>query len=123
MDKTVDINITMPQVASDIEMKTDKVGFDLYIAGGRGRDGKSAYEVAVANGFEGTEEEWLTSLKASSISYGSIYEFPNIGEDGVLYIDTGKNRIYRWDAADKKYFCVGADWQEINIVDGGNANG
>jgi hypothetical protein len=28
-----------------------------------GRDGKSAYEVAVKNGFEGTEIEWLESLK------------------------------------------------------------
>lgn len=25
--------------------------------------GKSAYEIAVANGFDGTEEEWLASLK------------------------------------------------------------
>lgn len=28
-----------------------------------GVQGKSAYEIAVANGFEGTEEEWLASLK------------------------------------------------------------
>jgi hypothetical protein len=30
--------------------------------GGAGKDGKSAYEIAVENGFEGTEEEWLESL-------------------------------------------------------------
>lgn len=29
----------------------------------RGRPGKSAYEVAVDNGYTGTEEEWLASLK------------------------------------------------------------
>ena len=28
-----------------------------------GEDGKSAYEIAVENGFEGTEVEWLESLK------------------------------------------------------------
>ena len=28
-----------------------------------GADGKSAYDVAVDNGFEGTEEQWLASLK------------------------------------------------------------
>lgn len=28
-----------------------------------GKDGKSAYEVAKANGFEGTEQEWLESLR------------------------------------------------------------
>jgi hypothetical protein len=31
--------------------------------GGGGADGLSAYEIAVKNGFEGTEEEWLDSLK------------------------------------------------------------
>ena len=29
----------------------------------KGEDGKSAFEIAQANGFEGTEEEWLESLK------------------------------------------------------------
>ena len=29
----------------------------------RGKEGKSAYEVAVQNGFSGTEAEWLASLK------------------------------------------------------------
>lgn len=33
------------------------------IAGQPGADGKSAYELAVANGFSGTEAEWLASLK------------------------------------------------------------
>lgn len=31
--------------------------------GEKGDDGKSAYEIALENGFEGTEEEWLESLK------------------------------------------------------------
>ena len=35
------------------------------IQGIQGPEGKSAYEVAVRNGFEGTEEEWLNSLKVA----------------------------------------------------------
>ena len=31
--------------------------------GPRGADGKSAYQIALDNGFVGTEEEWLESLK------------------------------------------------------------
>ena len=31
--------------------------------GDPGKDGKSAYRVAVDNGFEGSESEWLESLK------------------------------------------------------------
>lgn len=33
------------------------------VRGVDGKDGKSAYEVAVENGFIGTEQEWLESLK------------------------------------------------------------
>lgn len=32
-------------------------------SGEEGKDGKSAYQIALDNGFEGTEEEWLESLK------------------------------------------------------------
>jgi len=32
-------------------------------AGPKGEPGDSAYQVAVTNGFKGTEQEWLTSLK------------------------------------------------------------
>lgn len=38
------------------------------IPGIRGSDGKSAYEIALENGFEGTEAEWTESLKAKPIS-------------------------------------------------------
>ncbi len=36
-----------------------------------GVDGKSAYEIAVANGFEGTEAEWLASLKGETGAAGA----------------------------------------------------
>ena len=35
-----------------------------------GDDGKSAYEIAVENGFQGTEEQWLESLKGIGIPSG-----------------------------------------------------
>ncbi len=38
-------------------------------------DGKSAYELAVENGYRGTEEEWLASLKGNTGNDGkSAYE-------------------------------------------------
>ena len=39
--------------------------------GGAGAPGKSAYEIAVENGFEGTEEEWLESLVGQSAGFGA----------------------------------------------------
>ena len=38
----------------------------------QGIPGKSAYEIAVENGFEGTEEEWLESLKMGDVSEEQI---------------------------------------------------
>lgn len=45
--------------------KTGKAGRDGKdgLDGQRGADGLSAYEIAKKNGFRGTEQEWLTSLK------------------------------------------------------------
>lgn len=42
-----------------------------------GPQGKSAYQVAVDNGFEGTEEEWLESLKGSSSGSGGNVNLSN----------------------------------------------
>ncbi len=60
--------------------------------GDRGIDGLSAYQLAVKNGFTGTEQEWLESLKGS----GS-----NNPEQG-----SGKNFLDGWmiDARDKQLY-------------------
>ena len=42
-------------------------------------NGKSAYDVAVEKGFEGTEEEWLDSLKGTQGEKGEAGKF-NIEE-------------------------------------------
>lgn len=44
----------------------------------KGNDGKSAYDIAVENGFSGTEEEWIKSLQGIT---------PHIGENGNWFID------------------------------------
>ena len=115
--------IAMSEITANISTQPETAHVELQIAGRRGKKGKSAYEVAVDNGFIGTEQEWLDSLKVSSESYDSIYNFPNIGNKDVFYVDVSENRIYRWDETDVKYFCVGADWKNISIIEGGNANG
>lgn len=52
-------------------------------AGADGQDGKSAYEIAVENGYAGTESEWLESLKGEK---GDTGETGAQGEKG----DTGE---------------------------------
>lgn len=45
--------------------------------------GKSAYEIAVANGFKGTEAEWLASLKGDIPEKGKDY-FTEEDIDGIV---------------------------------------
>lgn len=51
-------------VSVTIEDESGPKSFELYGGGGgAGGPGESAYEIAVRNGFEGSEEEWLESLQ------------------------------------------------------------
>ena len=52
--------------------------------GSRGADGKSAYEVALQNGFTGTEADWLTSLKGQKGDTGAKGERGEKGEAGEI---------------------------------------
>ena len=64
------------------------------IQGPAGADGKSAYEVAVDNGFVGTEQEWLASLGGSA----SIADFVFVDEgeeDGSSITISNKDMILR----------------------------
>lgn len=52
----------------------------------QGKDGKSAYEIAVEKGYSGTEEQWINSL------IGQPGDTPYIGANGNWFIgavDTG----------------------------------
>jgi hypothetical protein len=56
---------------------------DTIIAGAGALQGKSAYDIAIENGFQGSENEWLESLNGVS---------PHIGENGNWFlgeVDTG----------------------------------
>lgn len=67
--------------------------------------GKSAYQIAVDNGFVGTEAQWLASLKGETGaqlnikgSLTSVNQLPttgNVAGDGYIVGDT----IYAWDGA------------------------
>lgn len=74
-------------------------------AGGlKGEPGASAYEIAVANGFEGTEQQWLESLKAefevdttptegsaNLVTSGGVYSFvPNAAKKLANTVKIGK---------------------------------
>ena len=46
----------------------------------QGVDGKSAYEIAIEHGYEGTEEQWLESLKGKDGEVPDMSEYPKTSE-------------------------------------------
>lgn len=69
----------------------DEEGNVVPSEGGAGADGKSAYEIAVENGFEGDETAWLASLKGADGAPGANGAdgiTPTIGSNGNWYLGT-----------------------------------
>ncbi len=56
--------------------------------GAAGAAGKSAYQIAVDNGFTGTEAEWLASLKGETGAQGEKGEKGEKGEAGDTHVHT-----------------------------------
>lgn len=88
----------------------------------RGGLDHSVYDAAVQNGYTGTETEFVSLITHLEYQpFESRFHFPNIGDAGVLYGDTKENKLYRYDAEQHKYYCVGSDYNDITAIDGGHA--
>ena len=90
------------------------------IKGDIGPQGKSAYEIAQEQGFTGSKQEWLDSLKAQGLKILGIYQDSTIlrseqpqGQEGDAYaVGTyDYNEIYIWDT-------VISDWRNIGTLQG-----
>ena len=92
-------------------------------SGSIGADGKSAYEVAVDNGYVGTEQEWIKSLKGEQGEKGDrgdsgvttpINGFFTmyIDEDSNLYVlsETDMSGVFEYDDTTGNLYFV----QEVN---------
>lgn len=58
------------------------------------------------------------SEKQAVIDAESYLQFPSLGTSECIYIDRGANRVYRWDDSTLKYYVIGSDYNEIDIIDG-----
>ncbi len=56
-----------------------------------------------------------------SVTVKSYEELPEVGSADIVYIIEDENAIYRWDATNSKYFSVGRDYNEIEVIYGGSA--
>lgn len=110
-------------------------------------DGLSAYEIAQQNGFSGTEQEWLESLKGitphidpvtkhwiiGNVDTGIVAEgkgedggnlvfstkasFPLPGEKETLYIATDEDTIYYWNTDNLKYQSLSGTFSGLEVTE------
>lgn len=52
------------------------------------------------------------------VSFNTRFEFPSIGESEIMYVATDENKIYRFDENSLTYYCVGSDYNEIEVIQG-----
>ena len=55
--------------------------------GANGTDGKSAYQIAVEQGYQGSESDWLSSLKGDKGDKGNTGAKGNPGQDNLPAIE------------------------------------
>lgn len=68
--------------------------------------------------------DWIELNKEQEIviTKDTIYEFPSVGNEKCIYISKNENKTYRWSDTDIKYFCVGSDYNDIEIINGGSSS-
>lgn len=62
-------------------------------------------------------------VNIKELTFANRFEFPSIGEADKMYIATDENAVYRYDEADRAYYCIGRDYKNIEVINGGNSNG
>lgn len=57
-----------------------------------------------------------------AIQVDTLSALPAIGKENSIYIIKNENAVYRWDSLNLKYECVGRNYENLKIINGGNAN-
>lgn len=50
------------------------------------------------------------------ITANSYLNFPIVGSKDKLYIDKTNNKTYRYDEDNLKYFIIGSDYEDIDLI-------
>lgn len=80
--------------------------------------GKSAYEIALLHGFEGTEEEWLESLKADF----SDEDLDKIADEVVKIMEVASARISHVTLLKDKWVEEDSYYSQVVTVEGATEN-
>jgi len=66
-------------------------------------------------------KELISSKSENVVEKQNCLLFPSIGDPNLFYIDAGNNSVYRWDKGKMKYFCIGKNYENIDVISGGSS--
>ena len=63
------------------------------------------------------EEVWVCLNSAMVVQVDRIMDLPAVGDENTVYFVRNKNLTYYWNSEELHYYCAGADWHDIEVVD------
>lgn len=65
------------------------------------------------------DDEWvcLNPKKDVVIQVESTINLPSVGDPHTVYFIKASNQTYYWNEDESRYYCAGADWHDIEVVD------
>lgn len=58
------------------------------------------------------------NIYVKEIEFNNRYEFPSIGKENMIYVARDENKTYRFDEDSLTYYCIGSDYNEIEVIQG-----
>ena len=58
------------------------------------------------------------NIYVKEIEFNNRYEFPSIGKENMIYVARDENKTYRFNEDSLTYYCIGSDYNEIEVIQG-----
>ena len=71
-----------------------------------------------SNGYVEGSVEKAENVFVKETEFNNRYEFPSIGKDNIIYVAKDENKIYRFNEDSLTYYCIGSDYNEIEVIQG-----
>lgn len=62
--------------------------------------------------------EKAENIYVRETEFNNRYEFPSIGKPNMIYVAKDENKTYRFNEDSLTYYCIGSDYNEIEVIQG-----
>lgn len=62
--------------------------------------------------------EKAENIYVKETEFNNRYEFPSIGKPNMIYVAKDENKTYRFNEDSLTYYCIGSDYNEIEVIQG-----